>query len=199
MNPERPKPLFSVHLIEQVRFKLSGIRANSQSEALEIARRADLGGALAAHGLDQIAHSMERSVRKGVVLASVTHHEADPIEAAVEEVSPDGSGGWTNYLWANGGFVPAEGQNPSQTEAASADPDADRVRDALRAALGAIDALQHQVSQMSGMFDDEDGTIEEAMVAADDAKADAWKALGIDATPQRELPIEQPLRSGERS
>lgn len=47
----------------------------------------------------------------------------------------------------------------------------------LRNAAGAIDSLLCQVSQMQGMFDDEDGTIEAAMEAGEDTLAEIHHAL----------------------
>lgn len=41
--------------------------------------------------------------------------------------------------------------------------DASQTVDLIRDAIGAIDSLLHQVGQMSGMFDDADGTIAEAV------------------------------------
>lgn len=43
------------------------------------------------------------------------------------------------------------------------------LREAVEDAAGAIDAMQHQIGQMKGMFSDEDGTIAAAEEAADDA------------------------------
>lgn len=53
---------------------------------------------------------------------------------------------------------------------------------ALRNAIGAIYALQEQVGQMRGMFDDEDGTIEEAMENADDTVEEIQALLKGNAT-----------------
>lgn len=47
----------------------------------------------------------------------------------------------------------------------------------LRNALGAIDSLQTQVGQMSGMFDDEDGTIAEAVEAGEAATVEINAAI----------------------
>lgn len=47
----------------------------------------------------------------------------------------------------------------------------------LRNAAGALDALLCQISQMEGMFDDEDGTIAEAVESGEDALAEIHHAL----------------------
>lgn len=47
----------------------------------------------------------------------------------------------------------------------------------LRNAAGAIDSLLCQMSQMQGMFDDEDGTIEAVMEAGEDSLAEIHHAL----------------------
>nr|WP_280971433.1 hypothetical protein [Cupriavidus gilardii]WDE72672.1 hypothetical protein [Cupriavidus gilardii] len=48
---------------------------------------------------------------------------------------------------------------------------------ALRACLGAIDAMRTQIQQMQGLFDDSDGTIAEALEAASEAQSAAIAAL----------------------
>lgn len=47
----------------------------------------------------------------------------------------------------------------------------------LRNAAGALDALLCQISQMEGMFDDEDGTIAEAVEAGEDVLAEIHHAI----------------------
>lgn len=54
---------------------------------------------------------------------------------------------------------------------------ADVTRQALRDCIGAIEDLRTQVDQMRGMFNDDDGAIEEADTAGLDALAEATKAL----------------------
>ncbi|NEV75490.1 hypothetical protein DYI24_00140 [Rhodopseudomonas sp. BR0C11] len=48
---------------------------------------------------------------------------------------------------------------------------------------GALDACTHQISQMRGMFDDADGTIQEAVDAADEAAASYRAAVAGSPTP----------------
>jgi hypothetical protein len=59
---------------------------------------------------------------------------------------------------------------------------------ALRHASGALSACEHQIGQMSGMFPDEDGTIQDAVDAADDSREEIEAVLaGLPAKPIRIL------------
>jgi hypothetical protein len=54
---------------------------------------------------------------------------------------------------------------------------ADPVKAALLDCIGALSASMDQIHQMRGMFDDADGTIQDALDAAEDAQAKAREAL----------------------
>lgn len=53
----------------------------------------------------------------------------------------------------------------------------------LRECVGAMDSAEHQIGQMSGMFNDEDGTIAEAVEALGDASARAGAFLRGEPVP----------------
>ncbi|MCO5144556.1 MAG: hypothetical protein M9895_00105 [Aquamicrobium sp.] len=55
---------------------------------------------------------------------------------------------------------------------------ADPVKAALLDCIGALSACMDQIHQMRGMFDDADGTIQDALDAAEDAQAKAREAIG---------------------
>jgi hypothetical protein len=59
----------------------------------------------------------------------------------------------------------------------AADRAADPVKAALLDCIGALSASMDQIHQMRGMFDDADGTIQDALDAAEDAQAKAREAL----------------------
>lgn len=63
------------------------------------------------------------------------------------------------------------------------------VGDAIAGAEGAISALLHQVSQMCGMFDDEDGTIAAAVEAGEDALENLRRAKPSISVAAREKAI----------
>lgn len=71
-----------------------------------------------------------------------------------------------------GGRFAATPAAPSQAPA-----DVARLVQALSDSLGAIAAMQEQIGQMRGMFDDADETIQEAVDAGDDALAEGRAAL----------------------
>lgn len=60
----------------------------------------------------------------------------------------------------------------------AADRAADPVKAALLDCIGALSACMDQIHQMRGMFDDADGTIQDALDAAEDAQAKAREAIG---------------------
>ena len=60
----------------------------------------------------------------------------------------------------------------------AADRAADPVKAALLDCIGALSACMDQIHQMRGMFDDADGTIQDALDAAEDAEKKAREAIG---------------------
>lgn len=60
----------------------------------------------------------------------------------------------------------------------AADRAADPVKAALLDCMGALSMCADQIHQMRGMFDDADGTIQDALDAAEDAEAKAREAIG---------------------
>lgn len=80
--------------------------------------------------------------------------------------------------WRDGGLVPPQFSETFLTAPAYVE--------AMRAAAGAIYALQEQVSQMRGMFnEDEDESIGDAMEAGDDAVAEIDALLKNAPAPQK--------------
>ena len=60
----------------------------------------------------------------------------------------------------------------------AADRAADPVKAALLDCMGALSMCADQIHQMRGMFDDADGTIQDALDAAEDAEKKAREAIG---------------------
>lgn len=87
---------------------------------------------------------------------------------------------WTVTHWK--ALAPAEPTVPVCMEDLIDKDAAERVADPVKAALldciGALSACMDQIHQMRGMFDDADGTIQDALDAAEDAQAKAREAIG---------------------
>lgn len=80
--------LYDVHLIEQVRVKITRVPAGSAREALEKASRAPLGAVIDRDGIDI---PLDQSVAPGAFAESVSFQEAAPVSAMVEAHASNGA------------------------------------------------------------------------------------------------------------